>query len=67
MEISHLDSESSNESETLGVCVEDDFDIEVEDEDDEEEGALYASRCESSDDIMACADEPLVDEEWLNK
>lgn len=67
MEISDLDSESINEAETLVVSFEDDFDIEFEDEDDEEEGALYASRCESSDDIMAYADEPLVDEEWLNK
>ena len=29
--------------------------------------ALYASRCESSDDIMAYADEPLADEEWIKK
>ena len=39
--------------------------IEVEDEDDEGERALYASCCESSDDIMGNADEPLADEEWL--
>ena len=31
--------------------VEYNFHIEVEDEDDEDECALYASRCESSDDI----------------
>ena len=41
--------------------------IEVEDEDDEGERALYASRCESSDDLMGNADEPLADEEWLKK
>ena len=46
---------------------EDDFDIEVEDEDDEDEHALYASRCESSDDTMAYPDELLADEEWLKK
>ena len=31
--------------------VEYDLDIEVEDEDDQDERALYASRCESSDDM----------------
>ena len=46
---------------------EDDFDIDVENEDDENERALYASRCESSEDIMAYADEPLADKEWLKK
>ena len=46
---------------------EDDCDIEVEDEDDEDERSLYASRCESSDDILAYANEPLADGEWLKK
>lgn len=67
MDISDLDSESNNESETSVVSFEDDFDIKIEDEDGEEEGALYASRCETSDYIMAYADESLADEEWLNK
>ena len=38
----------------------------MEDEDGEDKHA-YASRCESADDIMAYADEPLADEEWLKK
>jgi len=28
---------------------------------------LYASHCESTEDIMAYADGPLADEEWLKK
>ena len=54
MESSVPDSESINESGDSVASFEDDF-------------ALYASRCESSDDIMAYADEPLADEEWLKK
>ena len=65
MESSVPDSESINESEDSVASFEDDFDNEVEDEDDEDEYALYASRCESSDDRMAY--EPLADEEWLKK
>ena len=67
MESSVPDSESINESEDSVASFEDDFDNEMEDEDDEDEYALYASLCESSDDIMACSDEPLADEEWLKK
>lgn len=67
MESSDPDSESINESEDSVASVEDDFDIEVEDEGDEDERTSYASRCESFDDIMAYADEPLADEEWLKK
>ena len=65
MECSVPDSETVNESGDSVAGFEDDFDIEVEDEDGEDERALYASRWESSDDIMANADEPLADEEWL--
>ena len=67
MESSDLDSESINESEDSVASFEDDFDIEVEDEDDEDERYLYASHCESTEDIMAYTDEPLADEEWLKK
>ena len=67
MESSDPDSESNNESEDSVTSFEDDFDIEVEDEDDEDERYLYASHCESTEDIMAYADEPLADEEWLKK
>ncbi|XP_029183407.2 uncharacterized protein LOC114951365 [Acropora millepora] len=67
MESSDPDSESINESEDSVASFEDDFDIEVEDEDDEDERYLYASHCESTEDLMAYADEPLADEEWLKK
>ena len=67
MESCDPDSESINESEDSVASFEDDFDIEVEDEDDEDERDLYASHCESTEDIMAYADEPLADEEWLKK
>lgn len=49
------DSEASSE-----LC----FDIEVEDEERVADGR--ESPCESTDD-MACADEPLADEEWLKR
>ena len=67
MESSDPDSENINESEHSVASFEDDFDIEVEGEDDEDEGDLYASHCESTEDIMAYADEPLADKEWLKK
>ena len=67
MESSDPDSESVNESEDSVASFVGDFDIEVEDEDDEDERELYASHCESTEDIMAYADEPLADEEWLKK
>ena len=69
IESSNPDSESINESEDSVASFEDDFDIEVEDKDDEGDCTLYmyASRCESSEDIMAYADEPLAGEEWLKK
>ena len=62
MESSDPDSESINESEDSVASFKDDFDIEVEDEDDEDECYLYASHCESTEDLMAYADEP-----WLKK
>jgi len=64
MESSDPDSESINESEHSVASFEDDYDIEVEDEDERD---LYASHCESTEDIMAYADGPLADEEWLKK
>ena len=67
MESSDPDSENINESEHSVASFEDDFDIEVEGEDDEDERDLYASHCESTEDIMAYADEPLADNEWLKK
>ena len=44
-----------------------DFDIEVEEDSDNNERKSQASRCESSDDIMAHADEPLANEDWIKK
>ena len=67
MESSDQDSESIDESEGSESSFELDFDIEVEDDGDEEESESQASRCESSDEIMAYADEPLADEDWLKK
>ena len=67
MESSDPDSESINKSEDSGASVEDDFDFEVEDDDDEDERDLYASHRESTEDMMAYADEPLADEEWVKK
>ena len=67
MESSDPDSESVNESEDSVASFVGDFDIEVEDEDDEDERDLYASHCESKEDIMAYTDEPLADKEWLKK
>ena len=67
MESSDPDSESINKSETSESSFELDFDIEVEDDGNEDEHELQASRCESSDKIMAYADEPLADEDWLKK
>ena len=67
MESSDPDSESINESEGSESSFELDFDIEVEDDGDEDEHESQASRCESSDEIMAYADEPLADEDWLKK
>ena len=68
MESSDPDLESINESEGSESRFEPDFDIEVEVEDgDEDEHQSQASRCESSDEIMAYADEPLTDEDWLKR
>ena len=67
MESSNSDSESLNESEGSESSFELDLDIEVEDDGDEDERESQASRCESSDEIMAYADEPLADENWLKK
>jgi len=67
MESSDPDSESINESEGSESSFELDFDIEVEDDGDEDKSESQASRCESSDEIMAYADEPLADEDWLKK
>ena len=67
MESTDPASESINESEGSESSFELDFDIEVEDDGDEDEHESQASRCESSDEIMAYADEPLADEDWLKK
>ena len=67
MESSDTDSESIIESEFSESSFELDFDIEVEYDSDEDEHGSQASQCESSDEIMAYADEPLADEEWLKK
>ena len=60
MESSDPDSEGSESSFEL------DFDIEVKDDGDDQSES-QASRCESSDEIMAYADEPLADDDWLKK
>ena len=67
MESSDPDSESTDESESSESSFELDFDIEVEDDGDEVEHESQVSRCESSDEIMAYADEPLADKDWLKK
>ena len=67
LESSDPDSENIIVSEDSLASFEDDFDVEVEDEDDKDERDLYASHCESTEDIMAYAEEPLADEEWLKK
>ena len=67
LESSDPDSENIIVSEDSLASFDDDFDIEVEDEDDKDEHDLYASHCESTEDIMAYAEEPLADEEWLKK
>ena len=67
MESSDPDSEKINVSEDSLASFEDDFDVDVENEDDKNERDLYASHCESTEDIMAYAEEPLADEEWLKK
>ena len=67
MESSNTDSESIGESEGLESSFELDFDIEVKADGDENEQESQVSRCESSDEIMAYADEPLAAEDWLKK
>ena len=64
MESSDPDSESGKKLEGTESSFELDFDIEVEDGGNKDQHESQASRCESSDMIMAYVDEPLADEDW---
>ena len=64
MESSDPDSESIKKSEGSESSFELDFDIEVDNGGNKDEHESQASRCESSDKIMAYVDKPLADEDW---